>query len=181
MSGRLGRDEWISAGLRALLQGGVEAVRIEPLAKTLGVTKGSFYWHFADRPALLSALLAAWEERATDAVIRQVEKASGAPQERLTTLFWLTVSADGRLERAIRHWATQDAAARAAQTRVDERRIAYVADLFGAMGFSPEAAHTRAQLAYLALVGHYAMNAGPEKSESLTLALDAVIALLTKK
>lgn len=180
-SPRLGKDQWISAGLKALMQGGVDSVRIEPLAKALGVTKGSFYWHFSDRPALLRALLLAWEERATDAVIRAVETASGAAPERLTQLFRMTVNADGRLERAIRHWAAQDEAAHAAQERVDERRIAYVTDLFKAIGFSARAAQTRAQLAYLALIGHYAMSAGPEKSGTLPLSLDAVIALLMQR
>lgn len=180
MSTRLGQEQWINAGLKTLMAAGVESVRIEPLAKALGVTKGSFYWHFADRPALLAAMLAAWEERATDAVIREVEHASGAPLERLTRLFRLTVSADGRLERAIRHWAAQDEAARAAQSRVDERRIAYVAALFEALGFSTDDARTRAQLAYLTLIGHYAMNTGSAKSAALPLSLDAVIAMLVK-
>ena len=179
MSKRLGQEQWISAGLKALMAAGVESIRVEPLAKALGVTKGSFYWHFADRPALLAAMLTAWEERATDAVIREVDNASGAPLERLTRLFRLTASADGRLERAIRHWAAQDDAARAAQSRVDERRIAYVAALFEALGFSAEDARTRAQLAYLSLIGHYAMKAGPDKSTALSVSLDAVLGLLT--
>ncbi|MGL4496151.1 MAG: TetR/AcrR family transcriptional regulator [Beijerinckiaceae bacterium] len=181
MKERLGQNHWIDAGLKTLREAGVDAVRVEPLAKALGVTKGSFYWHFADRSALLSALLAAWEERATEAVIRQVEAAAGAAPDRLAQLFRLTVGADGRLERAIRHWAAHDNAARAAQQRIDARRITYVASLFEGLGFSPEAAMTRAQLAYLALIGHYAMSAGPDKSDALPVALDAVIGLLTQK
>lgn len=180
MNNRLGQEQWVNAGLKTLLQSGIESVRIEPLAKALGVTKGSFYWHFADRPALLKAILAAWEERATDAVIQQVESASGDPMARLRQLFNITVTADGRLERAIRHWASQDENASAAQRRVDERRIAYVTTLFELLGLPSGTARSRAELAYLALVGHYAMNAGSERNTSLPMSLDSVLALLTR-
>ena len=71
--GRLGKEAWVAAAFRLLGRRGIAAVGVEPLAKALGVTKGSFYWHFTDRRALLQALLAYWEERETSAIIADVE------------------------------------------------------------------------------------------------------------
>jgi AcrR family transcriptional regulator len=105
----------------------VEAVRVEPLAVLLGVT-GSFYWHFANRRALLDAMLAQWEQRSTEAVIEGVNSAAGRPAERLAHLATLI----GRrkklppMEQGIRAWGAVDQKARRALARVDARRIDYV-------------------------------------------------------
>src|SRR3954453_2205160 len=69
----LGPADWAQAALDALAQGGLAAVAVEPLAKALGTTKGSFYWHFADRNGLIAAALARWEQRDTELVIAAVE------------------------------------------------------------------------------------------------------------
>lgn len=71
-SSSLGREAWIAAGLAALSSGGVEAVRVEVLARALHVTKGSFYWHFADRRELLDAIVAHWETTTTGADDRRL-------------------------------------------------------------------------------------------------------------
>jgi AcrR family transcriptional regulator len=161
MADRLTRQDWLTAALGALARGGTEALRVEPLAKRLGVTKGSFYWHFADRPALLAAALAEWERRATDAVIVEVEAAGGDASVRLANLFRIAAAADGRLERAVRAWAAGDAAAAAVQGRVDARRHAYVAAQLAALGFSEDEAAARARIAYRAVMGGFAM--GPSR------------------
>ncbi len=161
MDDRLTREDWLTAALGALAREGAPALRVEPLAKRLGVTKGSFYWHFADRPGLLSAVLAEWERRATDAVIVEVEAevgtAADGAAERLATLFRLTAGVDGRLERAVRAWATSDNEARAVQARVDGRRRAYLETQFAALGFSAGEAASRARLSYQAVIGRFAM------------------------
>ena len=74
---RTPRSKWIEQGLRALAAGGPDAVRIEPLAQALGVTRGGFYWHFADRDALLEAMLDTWERATTDEVFERVEREGG--------------------------------------------------------------------------------------------------------
>jgi len=74
---RTPRRSWIAEGLRALAAGGPDAVRIEPLAKALGVTRGGFYWHFADRRALLEEILDWWERASVDEVIERIETEGG--------------------------------------------------------------------------------------------------------
>src|SRR5258708_33968522 len=111
MGARRGSGDWLEAAKAALAEHGVDAVRIEPLAQRLGITKGSFYWHFRDRPALLAALLEEWEKEATLAIIDQVESRGGGAGARLLRLFLLTLDADPRLERQLRAWAAGDPAA----------------------------------------------------------------------
>jgi len=155
MEDRLNRQDWLKAALGALARDGVAALRVEPLAKKLGVTKGSFYWHFADRPALLTAVLAEWERRATDAIIVEVEAAGGDAAAHLALLFRITAAADGRLDSAVRAWAQNDSAAAAVQARVDGRRFTYLEAQFAALGFPAAEAASRARLSYQALIGRF--------------------------
>src|SRR2546429_7206445 len=94
---RTPRSSWIEEGLRALAAGGPDAVRIEPLARALGVTKGGFYWHFDDRRALLDEMLDAWERVFIDEVIEQVEAKGGTAPARLKRLFALATSSEDLL------------------------------------------------------------------------------------
>ena len=155
MEDRLSRQDWLTAALGALARDGVAALRVEPLAKKLGVTKGSFYWHFADRPALLTAVLVEWERRATDAIIVEVEAAGGDAAAHLALLFQITAAADGRLDRAIRAWAQNDAEAATVQGRVDGRRFTYLEAQFAELGFPAAEAASRARLSYQALIGRF--------------------------
>jgi AcrR family transcriptional regulator len=157
MKSRLDRRDWINAGLAALAEGGVEAVRVERLAAMLRITKGSFYWHFRDRPDLLAALLEAWQAAATGDIIAHVEARGGDTATRLRLLFAIVTRSDGRLDMAVRNWAGQDAAAAAAMTAVDRRRLAYLANLFGELGFPPAEALARARFSYQALIGQFRM------------------------
>src|SRR2546430_17587307 len=84
---RTPRSRWIAEGLRALAAGGPDAVRIEPLAEALGVTKGGFYWHFADRRALLDEMLDTWERTSIDEVIERIESEGGDARARLRRLY----------------------------------------------------------------------------------------------
>ena len=147
--------EWIDAGLSALVEGGPEAVRVEPVAKALKVTKGSFYWHFADRPAWLAAIRERWEQVATQAVIDRVEQAGADPKARLVTLFTFTTRHHPGhvLEGAIRAWSLTDPETRAVTRRIDKKRLRYVRDLLVGLGHAPAPAQVRAQILYLALLG----------------------------
>ena len=134
---RLDADAWIAAGFDALATGGIDAVRVEPLAKMLAITKGSFYWHFADRRALLDAMLAAWTEGRI-AAIREQSAVGGAPDKVLRGLADLyTRHANVRglsIELAIRALARSDEAAAKAVRAVDRERLRHVGDLFAALG-----------------------------------------------
>ena len=156
------RVDWVKAAGRRLASAGSEAVAIEPLARDMGVTKGSFYWHFPDRPALLEALIADWEARATAPVLDRLKRLGGQPADRLSALM-ATVAAEGggSLDPAFRAWAKNDARAAGAVGRVDAARLAFIAGEFRALGFSAVAAWTRARLFYLHLLGEHALAFGP--------------------
>jgi AcrR family transcriptional regulator len=166
MNQRLSKQEWIDVALRALAELGVDGVRVERLAETLGVTKGSFYWHFKDRSALLAEVLDAWKERATRDVIAMVDGKGGDARARLMLLGQTVFSSDGRLDRQVRAWAAVDPAAQTARNLIDTQRIAYVEGLFSALGFSSEAASARALFVYHALIGQFELgHRGPSTTE----------------
>jgi AcrR family transcriptional regulator len=130
---RTPRSAWIDAGLRALAAGGPHAVRVEALARELGVSKGGFYWYFADRDALLKEMIDAWEQLFIDDVIEYVEAEGGDGRKKLRTLFALAAGAgDGmKIDLAVRDWARHDEAVARRQRRVDNRRMEYMRGLFG--------------------------------------------------
>jgi AcrR family transcriptional regulator len=130
---RTPRTSWIQEGLRALGVGGPDAVRIEKLAQTLGVTKGGFYWHFEDRPALLDEMLDAWERLVVDEVIDRVESEGGDARAKLRRLSALASSSRDlmKIELAVRDWARRDKAVAKRLRRIDNRRMEYMRSLFG--------------------------------------------------
>lgn len=156
MTDPLSRDRWTDAALAALSSEGLEAVRVEPLARRLRVTKGSFYWHFRDRNDLFAAMLARWEQVATQAIIDEVEALTGPAAARLSALFELALGAGiMELEVALRQWARREDRVARALKRVDGRRLGYLQRLFGELGLAPEEAAARAFLAYATLFGDH--------------------------
>jgi AcrR family transcriptional regulator len=145
---RLTRDDWTSAALRAVAEGGLAALAIEPLAVRLGATKGSAYWHFPSRDALLEATLERWEREHTEAVIELVEAAGPEPVDRLRRLLaaGLTAEHPAQVELALLS-STDDPLVATAVKRVTERRLRFLASLFGELGFTPAQARRRALLA----------------------------------
>lgn len=154
---RLARESWVAAGMKALVERGVQAVSVEPLAKELGVTKGSFYWHFASRAELLESLLETWEREGTLSVIEAVEARASSPAERLERLVLTTTKTTpyDELEGALRDWARTDALAAAAVGRVDRRRLRYVTDLLVATGLDRARSRRRANIFYRTLIGEF--------------------------
>lgn len=156
----MGPEAWVSAGFTALIRGGAEGVRVEPLARDLGVTKGSFYWHFADREALLDAIVAAWEEVATSNIIERVEAVGEDAKGRLRALIAITTSGRGdKLESAMRGWGATNERVGKVVMRVDARRESYVIGLFQQMGFDETVASARTRILYLTLIGEYTRTA----------------------
>ncbi|MEU3687086.1 TetR/AcrR family transcriptional regulator [Streptomyces narbonensis] len=133
---RTPRGRWIEEGLRALAEGGPEAVRIEPLAQALGVSKGGFYGYFTNRDALLAEMLDTWEREVADAVIERIEDGGGDARTKLGRLFEFVQNvADGpvtglAVDLAVRDWARRDEAVAARLRRTDNRRMEYLRSLF---------------------------------------------------
>ena len=150
----LSAGDWARAALEMLAQRGIEAVAVEVLARRLRVTKGSFYWHFRSRAALLEAALREWETSATREVIALME-AVADPRERLHRL--LREAMPGPPRRRAIELAVSDAASHPivapALRRVVQQRIAYLGECYQRLGFSPEAARHRAVLTYSAYTG----------------------------
>lgn len=152
-------DDWIAAGFRALTAGGPQAVRVEAIARELGVSKGSFYWHFKDAQAFKGEMLSHWAEVATGNVIAEVTEGSPDPQEQLRRLVEIAASArsepyGGNLaEAAIRDWARYDPAAAGAVNAIDRRRLAFLESLFAASGAPEGRAAALARIFFGAFIG----------------------------
>lgn len=144
---------WAEAALDAIAESGIEAVAVEPLARRLNVTKGSFYWHFTHREALLHAALEVWERHETADTISRAESVSD-PRERMLTLFRQLANTDQRSERVLLALSASDhAAARACVQRVTECWRRYVQDGYRALGLSETEARYWATLAYSTYIG----------------------------
>jgi AcrR family transcriptional regulator len=149
---RLSAADWEAAALDALADSGLAGVAVEPLARRLGVTKGSFYWHFADRDALLAAALAHWERSHTERVIEALEHVSD-PRERLARLIG-QVLAGGRSDRIhIALATTKHPLVRETLARVTHRRLAYLESCYVELGQQRREARRSALLAYATYVG----------------------------
>ena len=180
------RSGWIDAALQALAAGGPDAVRIEALARSLGVTKGGFYWHFDDRRALLDEILDRWEQVSVDEVIERVEAGGGGPADKLRRLSALAGSAEGafgfdplKADLAIRDWARRDQAVAARLRRVDNRRMDYMRALFGASGIEEDEVEARCLLAFSLWIGSnfiLAEHRGRSRQRVLRLAIDHLLA-----
>ncbi|PVE47424.1 TetR/AcrR family transcriptional regulator [Pararhodobacter aggregans] len=156
---RLSPEDWIAAAFRRLGQGGIGAVRAEAIARDLGVSKGSFYWHFKDLPDLKARMLAHWLDQATARIVALADAGGSDPARRLDRLLEL---ATGDLaepygglstEAAIRDWARTDPEASAAQAQADRARGAYLEGLLAAMGVDRARAAQAARLILMAYTG----------------------------
>jgi AcrR family transcriptional regulator len=149
----LSPESWIDAATAVLADRGIDHVRVDLLAQELGVTRGSFYWHFRDREDLLRRVLAGWQERATEQLTARLARAHEDPRAQLRDVISLPFRGRAavkaaRIELAVRAWARRDAMARAAVDRADADRIAYHRSVFRALGFSDAESASRAFILY---------------------------------
>lgn len=145
---RTPRSSWVEEGLRALARGGPDSVRVEQLARSLGVTKGGFYWYFDDRVALLDEMLDAWEKVGVDDVIEAIDGAGGDARAKLRRLSMRTSGEGVKLDLAFRDWARRDRKVARRMKRVDNRRMDYLRSLFGDICVSRDEAEIRSMLMY---------------------------------
>ena len=166
-------DAWIDAGFKELARSGVEGVRVEVLAKSLGVTKGGFYRRFKDRAALLEGMLQTWRAGRIAAIEQQTSLDGASARERLRALIQLyseRMNTEGMaVELAIRQWARSDEPAAAAVASVDAARLKNVGQLYRATGLAPEEADAQAFLFYCFIFGQSLLflDRGPRKRAQL--------------
>lgn len=145
-NGRLHREDWLRHALETLRRSGESGLRVEPLARSLGVTTGSFYWHFKDRQDLLDQVIDHWATKMTQAIAERMTS-DEHPRSQLSRLLEDVTRLDrDRYEIAVRNWAAFDAKAARAVRTVDECRMAYVKGLFLNLGFSDDQAQIRANM-----------------------------------
>lgn len=174
------RDDWTRAALQALAEGGLAAVAVEPLAARVGATKGSAYWHFPNRDALLLATVERWE-REHLAEMREVLTAQTDPVERLRLIFGRVLDEcdeDHLIESALLA-AADDPIIAPILRRVTDRRVRYLEELFRALGFSVDASRCRAVLAYSVYLGQAQLRGTTPHvlCERVTLLDDTLVAL----
>lgn len=172
--------DWIAAARAMLIEGGVAAVQINPLATRLGVTRGGFYWRFRNRQDLLDHLLADWENSNTRAFLRAVGR-SGTPHERYRRMVRMFVDErdfNPALDSAVRQWGTVDAAAGERVRDADRRRIQALTELFREAGQDAEEAMVRARIVYFHQIGYYAldMRETRQQRQALLPAYDRILA-----
>lgn len=162
---RLTREDWVRSAFELLLTTGIEGVKIVPLAKKLGVTSGSFYWHFSNRRELHNALLDYWEREMTDAAIVTANAYEGTPLERIFNLMVQVMETGmARYDLAIWHWAQTDESVQVIFQRTLEKRFAFTAWMFKEAGFTRAQAEIRSRMMVVYMMGESTLVPGtPDK------------------
>ena len=176
---KLQPDDWAQAALDAIAEGGVGAVAVEALAPKVGASKGSFYWHFADRAALIQAAVELWERTRTESVIADVEGIDDG-RDRLRRLFASAFAnpRGGRVEAALSARA-DDPGVGPVLRRVTERRLSYVASIFAKLGFDAVDARRRSLIAYSVYLGFFSLrDASPPSTAEDAAELDDFVGAL---
>jgi AcrR family transcriptional regulator len=153
-------DLWLDAAYEMLVEAGVEAVKVMPLAERLGLSRTSFYWHFADREALLSGLVDRWRRKNTGSLVARCDAPAATIAEAMLNLIdcWVDPGLfDSRVEFAMRTWSLNDPGVEAAMAEADAVRIMAITDLFRRFGYDATEADTRARTLYLTQVGYIAL------------------------
>jgi AcrR family transcriptional regulator len=176
--GRLSADHWLRAALDIMVDDGIEGVKIHRLCERLGVTKGSFYWHFVDLDAFLGELARRWADEG-DRLHGSIPATDDPAQDLLRAMQTFSDPRNRNLARAMRDWAHRDARAREAIRRSDEALLTRVAAMLQSIGFDPAQAELRAKILFYAGVG-FAHTGSLGKRSSAQAELAAAWELLTR-
>jgi AcrR family transcriptional regulator len=153
-------DLWLEAAQQALLDGGIEAVKIQPLAQALKLSRTSFYWFFKDRDELLAALLGRWRDKNTGSVVKYAAAYAESVAEAMLNIFdcWLDPALfDQRFEFAVRSWALQSPKVLEEVQAADAERLEALTGMLARFGIAPELAEVRARTTYLTQIGYISM------------------------
>lgn len=158
----LGKSDWVAMAKNALIKDGINGVKVDLLARDLGITRGSFYWHFKNRQDLLDALINHWRHANSEPMLEAIRRAGarGLQEDfRHVDDLWLEErDYSPRYDAAVRDWARTDEIVADAVREVDQIRIDAFTEMFKAYGFTGEKALTRARILYYHQVGYYALN-----------------------
>lgn len=152
MNERLTAQAWVDFALETLAREGYVALKADVLARKLGISRGSFYWHFPDLGAFHARVIAQWKQTSTEAIIADIER-NELPRERITALLRHAFGRGGSLEIGMRTWAEHHSEAARAVSEIDLRRRDYLEQLLFAAGVKPPLAAIRAQLLYWTYLG----------------------------
>jgi AcrR family transcriptional regulator len=176
----LNRQDWIRAALDALAERGVAGVAVDRLAKTLGATRGSFYWHFSHRTELIEAALEQWEHENTTALIPAAD-AIGDPVARLRFLFQLVYEQPVDAVELALASAADEPLVEPVFVRVTRARLAFLRRIFSDLGLPDDEADDRAWFAYAFYIGHHQLGRSPEIQALQPARLDRLVELLTSR
>jgi AcrR family transcriptional regulator len=174
MTKRLTAQDWIDLALKTLAREGFQALKADVLARKLGVSRGSFYWHFSELDAFHAQVIEHWRQTATEAIIADLEQYDSREQ-RLDVLLRGAFGHSGLLEVRMRGWAEQNAQAARVLSDIDRRRKAYIEQMLAVAGIMPPLAATRAQLLYWTYLG-----AALSRSKLAGRRLDRIVAELKR-
>ena len=169
--------DWVNAGIAALAKSGFAALKADTLAKTLKVSRGSFYWHFADVEAFHAAILERWRQIAYENIVAELD---GTAEQRMRTLLNRAFRVDSPLERAVRAWATAQPKAKAMVESVDARRMDYIQSLLVEAGLDPARAALRTRILYWTYLGNV-LSADRLPSAAWNDILDELLLLVKSK
>ncbi|WP_085035399.1 TetR/AcrR family transcriptional regulator [Ensifer aridi] len=153
-------DVWLGAAYESLLEAGVDAVKIQPLAKKLNLSRTSFYWFFKDREELLNALVSRWREKNTGNLVKRAEAYAETVAEAMLNVFdcWLDSRLfDAQFEFAVRSWALQSPEILAEVQSADQQRLDALSRMFLRFGHDDTHADVRARTIYLVQIGYISM------------------------
>ena len=159
-SGRLSREDWLKAAVEAIVSGGVEQVKVQVIARNLGVSRSSFYWFFKSRQDLLDQLLEHWQETNTAAIVERAERPAETPCRSVLHVFECWVREElfsPRLDIAVRDWARKSETVRRAVAQGDEERVRALARMFERHGYAGPEAFIRARVLYFMQIGYYSL------------------------
>jgi len=179
-STRLNKEAWLSEALEVLYEYGIDKVSIEPLAKRLGVTKGSFYWHFKNKEDFLSLLPSYWAEKQTTTVMTYVKSQPGNAKSKMkATLEYLAREDPDRYDNAMRAWAYFDSNVAKAVATIDKRRLEFVCDLFLLAGLNNEEAEMRSRIWYYYDIGEHITGDTPKDPDKRMRRAELRLAILS--
>ncbi len=180
---RLSPQDWLAAAEKRLISGGIDSVKIGLLAKDLGVTRGSFYWHFKDRGHLLDVMLASWHSFSLGVFDDLLPKEGSCGMDEFLRLVHLWIDEehfDAGLEAAIRDWARVSEDVAEVVKDVDEGRIKAIKRIFLDFGYEDDEAFIRARITYFHQVGYYTIGYNETLDERMAL-LPLYVSVLTGK